>query len=219
MDVERNPGPTEDENDTKVKAYIDHRTPYSRSILITLRKKAAKPTSETIEALKSNFTFKYRGNRAGRHQNKKAKEMENIQVIIGHRRVNTKKTNANFEDNHRSELDYNALMNSNKKIHRNLITITTTSISTEKKVLSSLPTFLVTNPCHITNKLDELRVVIDINAISVAILTESWLKENTPISAVALNNFATFRLDRRSPGGGVLVYVNHKIRAKRLPEF
>ena len=61
--------------------------------------------------------------------------------------------------------------------------------------------------------------MVDINAISVAILTESWLTENTPNSAVALYNFATYRLDRRSPGGGVLVYVNHKIRAKRLPEF
>ena len=99
-------------------------------------------------------------------------------------------------------------MNSNKKIHRNLITITT-----EKKVLSSLPTFLVTNPCHITKKLDELRGVVDINAISVLILTESWLRENTPNSAVALNNFATYCLDR-SPGGGVLMHVNHKICAK-----
>ena len=80
MEVQRNPGPTEDENDTKVKAYIDHRTPYSRIILITLRKKATKPTSEAIEALKSNFIFKYRGNRAGRYQNKKGKEMENIQI-------------------------------------------------------------------------------------------------------------------------------------------
>ena len=78
-----NPGHTDDENDTKVKAYIDLRTLYSRSILITLRKKATKPTSETIEALKSNFIFKYRGNRAGRHQNQKGKKMENIQVIIG----------------------------------------------------------------------------------------------------------------------------------------
>ena len=33
MDLERNHGPTEDENDTKVTAYIDHRTPYSRIIL------------------------------------------------------------------------------------------------------------------------------------------------------------------------------------------
>ena len=137
--------------------------------MITLRKKATKRTSETIEALKSNFIFKYRGNRAGRHQNKKGKEMESIQVIIGNRRVNTKKTIANFLDNQRSELDYNASMNSNKKIRRNLITITTTNISTEKKVLSSLHAFLVTNPCFITNKLDELRKVIDINVISVAI--------------------------------------------------
>ena len=99
-----------------------------------------------------------------------------------------------------------------------IITITTTNIGT-KNISSSLPTFLVLNPYHIIYKLEVLRGVIDINAMSVAILTESWLTENTPNSAVALNNFATYRLDRRSPGGGVLVYVNHKVRTKLLPEY
>lgn len=61
--------------------------------------------------------------------------------------------------------------------------------------------------------------MVDINAIFVAILTESWLTENIPNSAVEVNNFATYHLATRSPDGVVVVHVNHKIREKRLLEY
>jgi hypothetical protein len=105
--------------------------------------------------------------------------------------------NANFQDNQQSEVNLNASMNPHKRTTRNLITITTTNASTKKKVTSSLPTFLVSNACHITNKLDELRGMIDTNDIYVAVITESWLTSNIPDSAVSFSNISTNPLDRK----------------------
>ena len=48
-------------------------------------------------------------------------------------------------------------------------------INSGSNIMSKLPSFLVTNTCHITNKVDELASVIDLNNADITIVTESWL--------------------------------------------
>lgn len=90
-------------------------------------------------------------------------------------------------------------------------------ISKGKKVLSKLPTFLITNACHITNKIDELQVVVETNDVNVAIVTETWLNDSIPTSAVSIGqSFQIFRKDRPTHGGGVMAYVHNDLPTKHL---
>ena len=79
------------------------------------------------------------------------------------------------------------------------------------------PSLLVTNACHITNKVVELSGVAAINKPSIALITESWLDPNTPDSGVSIGNrYNIYRRDRLTPGGGVLAYVDVDIPVTRL---
>ena len=69
----------------------------------------------------------------------------------------------------------------------------------------------------ITNKIDELYGVVANNNPAVVMITESWLSPNIPDSAMMIGNeYAIFRRDRPTPGGGVLAYVHQSIPASRL---
>jgi hypothetical protein len=70
----------------------------------------------------------------------------------------------------------------------------------------------------VTNKVDELRVAAQVNNANIAIITESWLFDNIPSSAINIgNSYNVFRKDRLiSNGGGVLAYVNNNIPTKQL---
>ena len=98
---------------------------------------------------------------------------------------------------------------------QNCIKIKTTNSSNNP--FSAIPSFFLSNVCHITNKVDELSGVVSVNDPSVVMITESWLSTNIPDSAVMIgNNYNIFRLDRRTPGGGVLAYVNTCIPVERI---
>ena len=74
--------------------------------------------------------------------------------------------------------------------------------------------------CHISNKVDELQSVMMLNNASVAIITESWLNTQIPDSIINLgNNYRSYRLDRPTPGGGVLAYVSSHLPTTRLTEL
>ena len=76
---------------------------------------------------------------------------------------------------------------------------------------------MLTNACHITNKIDELYGVVTNNNPAVVMITESWLSPNIPDSAMMIGNeYAIFRRDRPTPGGGVLAYVHQSIPVSRL---
>ena len=80
-----------------------------------------------------------------------------------------------------------------------------------------LPFFLLLNACHISNKTDELSAVVAINKPTVVLVTESWLSEAFPDSAITIGpEFKNFRLDRVTAGGGVLAYVHSSIPVTRL---
>ena len=99
-------------------------------------------------------------------------------------------------------------------VKSNCIQIKTNKEISEK---SSLPTFMLTNACHITNKIGELRGVASNNNPDVVLITESWLSSSIPDSAITIGNeYIMFRRDRSTPGGRVLAYVHHTIPVSRL---
>ena len=85
------------------------------------------------------------------------------------------------------------------------------------RITSKVPTFLITNACHVSNKVDELHGVVEMNNATVAIVTESWLTDSVSSTAVSIGqSFNVFRKDRPTPGGGVLAYVHSSIPTIRL---
>ena len=76
---------------------------------------------------------------------------------------------------------------------------------------SSVPSFFLSNLCHITNKVDELAAVVSIYDPCVVMITE--VREDITDEAVQIGNqYNMFRRDRKSPGGGVIVYVKKKAK-------
>ena len=85
---------------------------------------------------------------------------------------------------------------------------------------TSIPSLLLSNVCHIGNKVDELQGVAKINNASIAIVTESWLTSEAPSSSMSIGEYNIYRKDRNNrQGGGVVVYVNNYLRSKRLSDL
>ena len=82
---------------------------------------------------------------------------------------------------------------------------------------SRLPSLLLTNVCHVLNKIDELSGVVELNKPSLVMKTESWLRTTIPDSAVNIgSNLAIYRRDRHTSGGGLLAYVHKSIPTTRV---
>ena len=77
---------------------------------------------------------------------------------------------------------------------------------------SRLPVLLLTNICHISNKLDDFSVVINRLKPTVVCLTETWLDSTIPHTAIDVYGYRVFRKDRLTGcGGGVDVYVLNEV--------
>lgn len=91
------------------------------------------------------------------------------------------------------------------------------NIPTGTRITSKVPKFLITNACHVSNKVDELHGVVEVNNATVAIVSESWLTDSVPSTAISIGqSFNVFRKDRPTPRGGVLAYVHSSIPTIRL---
>ena len=91
------------------------------------------------------------------------------------------------------------------------------NILTGTRITSKVPKFLITNACHVSNKVDELHGVVKMNNATVAIVTESCLTDSVPSTAISIGqSFNVFRKDRPTPGSGVLAYVHSSIPTIRL---
>ena len=60
------------------------------------------------------------------------------------------------------------------------------NIPTGTRITSKVPTFLITKACHVTNKVDELHGVVEMNNAAVTIVTESWLTDSVPSTAISI---------------------------------
>ena len=80
-------------------------------------------------------------------------------------------------------------------------------VTKQKKTINliAIPSLLLTNICHVSNKLDELHGIIGVNQPSAVLIMESWLSSKIPDSAIDIGcNYCLYHLDRPMPGGGVL---------------
>ncbi len=68
------------------------------------------------------------------------------------------------------------------------------------------------------SKTDELETVLQQNNITIACITETWLKETVPSSVVNIPGYVVHRNDRSDGrrGGGVAVYVQQDTPCQRL---
>ena len=71
-----------------------------------------------------------------------------------------------------------------------------------------LPSVLLCNVRAIANKIDELECVCNLNSADVVCVTETWLTDTIPDSAVSMKNYVLFRRDRPTYAGGIAAYIN-----------
>jgi hypothetical protein len=110
---------------------------------------------------------------------------------------------------------------------RNCIVSVNSSHDFRKRVLrnvpvedSRMPVLLFTNVCHLTNKLDDLSVVVRDLKPTVVCITETWLDSSIPYIAFDLYGYCAFRKDRSfGCGGGVAVYVLNEVQRNRLLDY
>lgn len=82
-----------------------------------------------------------------------------------------------------------------------------TNISRSYRV-AVLPSALLCNVRAIANKIDELECVCNLNSADEVCVTETWLTDTIPDSAVSMNNYVLFRRDRPTHAGGIAAYIN-----------
>ncbi|XP_035688672.1 uncharacterized protein LOC118424240 [Branchiostoma floridae] len=85
---------------------------------------------------------------------------------------------------------------------------------------TAVPTFLLTNPRSLVNKIDEFQAVLTSNNVDIAAVSESWFMPSTPHEQQSVEGYTLYskcRTDRR--GGGVAVYVHDSIPSRVLTEI
>ena len=132
---------------------------YSSVFLMSLRPNGRPRIESTLyNTLKSiNILRATRGVRAGTRVKQRAAILSSQRIhtfITTHRRVQSTKYGA-------GHLATNCI-----------------NIPTGTRITSKVPKFLITNACHVSNKVDELHRVFELNNVTVAIVTESWLTDS-----------------------------------------
>ena len=79
-----------------------------------------------------------------------------------------------------------------------------------------IPAILSTNVRALTNKVDEIQQIVELNSVSAICITETWLLPNVPDSCVAIPGYNLFCKDRIITGGGVCINLDHKMPCKFL---
>ena len=92
--------------------------------------------------------------------------------------------------------------------HRNL-----TPIPREPRPTAYPPSLLLTNPTSITNKFDELCLVVRQKDPDMVALSETWFSVNKPAHLYELSDYDLFNKDRNTRGGGVCLYVRKQFSA------
>ena len=79
-----------------------------------------------------------------------------------------------------------------------------------------IPVILSTNVRELANKVDEIQQIAELNSISAICITETWLSSDVLDSCVSIPGYNLFRKDRITTGGGVCIYLDHKVPCKLL---
>ena len=84
----------------------------------------------------------------------------------------------------------------------------------------SLPNFLLSNVRSISNKVDDLDLVLQQNGVDFAGITETWLNSNIPDSGIEIPGYNLVRKDRSiQRGGGVCAFIKSTIPFTLIPDL
>lgn len=78
-----------------------------------------------------------------------------------------------------------------------------------------IPVILSTNARALTNKVDEIQQITELNSVGTICITETWLSPNVPDSCVVIPGYNLFCKDPITTGG-VCIYLDHKVPWKLL---
>ena len=107
----------------------------------------------------------------------------------------------------------------NTVIEQNSSIVPSWSPPTARNFCSYFPRFWTCNVRGgMSSKIDEISEIIQMNAIDIAVLVETWLHAGMCDDLVAIGGYCTFRKDRNYGrcGGGVLVYVRNGLPCEPL---
>jgi hypothetical protein len=80
-----------------------------------------------------------------------------------------------------------------------------------QKIVNRFPSVLLSNVRSLVSKMDEVKLRVSQLHPSIVIFTESWLSDETPDSAVALDGYSVSRKDRNSLGGGIICFIKDDV--------
>ena len=67
------------------------------------------------------------------------------------------------------------------------------------------------------NKIDEVRIIMNEHHFDILAISETWLSDDIPSETVHISGYHLYRNDRRSHGGGVLLYIKDTIQHTYCP--
>ena len=77
----------------------------------------------------------------------------------------------------------------------------------------ALPTVLLTNACSLVNKTEELTMVLELNHVDIAVVSETWFKDDTEALG-SLTGYNCFTKNRSLKDcGGVCILIREDIPA------
>ena len=79
-----------------------------------------------------------------------------------------------------------------------------------------LPRVLLSNTRSLTNKLDELTGVMELNNVDVAAITETWVTRSVPEKYLQISGYTVHFWCRDRQGGGAALYVRESIPVQRI---
>ena len=68
------------------------------------------------------------------------------------------------------------------------------------------------------NKIDEVRIIMNEHHFDILAISETWLSDVIPSETVHISRYHLYRNDRRSHGGGVLLYIKDTLQHTYCPE-
>lgn len=102
----------------------------------------------------------------------------------------------------------------NHKIRKHTIPIKERNINPPKLLkpkAASVPSYLLTNIRSLKNKFEEASTTIQLHQCDINIITETWLFSGIEDQSVNIPGFTHIRKDRKSTGGGVMIYLKDNI--------
>ena len=76
------------------------------------------------------------------------------------------------------------------------------------------------NTRSITNKLDQIRLMLHMKSIDILAITETWLDNSWSDNELVITGYNLFRRDRKaSQGGGIIIYIHNSLSAERRSDL